>query len=201
MTKSAQTLFWEGEFGDEYAKRCDFDPLKRVPFWKKIINHAHDAKSICELGANIGINLKAIHQIKPEIELLGVEANKSACDKMALDTCINAIHSPIQDYKPDRKFSLVFTCGVLIHINPDDLPAIYKKMYDWSDKYILINEYFNPKPVAIEYRGNSERLFKRDFASEFMEANDNKVKLVDYGFLWSKVEPTWDNTTWWLFEK
>lgn len=201
MTKSAQTLFWEGEFGTEYAKRCDFDPAMRCNFWKKILELANDAKSVCELGANIGINLKAMNMLKSGLELYGVEANKTACDKMAQADYIKAIHTPIQEFTPDRKFNLVFTCGVLIHINPNDLPEIYKKMYEWSDEYILINEYFNPKPVAIEYRGNTDRLFKRDFAAEFMEANKGKVKLVDYGFLWNKAEPAWDNTTWFLMKR
>ena len=201
MTKSAQTLFWEGEFGTEYTQRNSIDYMDRTKFWNQILTLAPEAKSFCELGTNSGTNLKAINHIKPALSLTGVEANESAFQKMKETGFINAVHCPIQDFTPVQKFDLVFTCGVLIHINPDDLPSIYKKMYEWSDKYILINEYFNPVPTTISYRGNSERLFKRDFASEFLEANNNKPQLVDYGFLWKKVEPAWDNTTWWLFKK
>jgi hypothetical protein len=66
---------------------------------------------------------------------------------------------------------------------------------------VLINEYFNPVPVELPYREHRNRLFKRDFGAEFLGANAHRATVVDYGFLWHAVEPAWDNTTWWLFEK
>ncbi|MDG4904811.1 hypothetical protein P9279_30615, partial [Mesorhizobium sp. WSM4962] len=39
---------------------------------------------------------------------------------------------------------LVVTKGLLIHIPPDDLPAVYDNLYDLSDRYIVIGEYYNP---------------------------------------------------------
>ena len=56
------------------------------------------------------------------------------------------------------------------------------KLYDYSNKYILNGEYFNRTPVIIEYQGQLNKLFKRDFGKLFSE-NFN-VKLIDYGFLW-----------------
>ena len=56
--------------------------------------------------------------------------------------------------------------GVLIHINPDMLNNVYEKLYDSSDRYILVAEYYNPTPVNVSYRGYNDRLFKRDFAGE-----------------------------------
>lgn len=53
--------------------------------------------------------------------------------------------------------------GVLIHINPDQLLDHMQKMYQYSRKYILMGEYFNRTPTSIEYRGESDKLFKRDF--------------------------------------
>ena len=75
--------------------------------------------------------------------------------------------------------------GVLIHINPDQLKAHMEKMYNYSSKYILIGEYFNRTPITIEYRGENERLFKRDFGKLFIE--NFECKLVDYGFLWGHI--------------
>ena len=52
----------------------------------------------------------------------------------------------------------------------------------------------------IPYQGRDDLLFKRDFGDLFQTNFD--VKLLDYGFLWSKdYEEEWDDITWWLFEK
>ena len=81
------------------------------------------------------------------------------------------------------------------------LHLVYKKLYDSSNKYILIAEYYNPKPVSISYRGHSKKLFKRDFAGEFMDSF-NDIKLVDYGFVYHRDNcfPQ-DDINWFLFEK
>ena len=101
----------------------------------------------------------------------------------------------------ESEFDLVYVMGVLIHIHPDDLLANMQKMYEYSNKYILIGEYFNRTPVMIEYQGEKDRLFKRDFGKLFIE-NFN-VNLVDYGFLWGHLydKAGFDDITWWLFEK
>ncbi len=201
MAKAEQTTFWEGEFGVEYTKRNFHEGIERQGFYKKILALTGGLESALELGANVGHNLDALHQLAPDMQLTGVEVNKLACEQMAAKEGIKAVCETIQDYTSSKKYSLVLICGVMIHLPPQDLPAVYKKMFDLSDKYVLINEYFNPVPVEIDYRGHAGRLFKRDFGSEFMDATNNEVELVDYGFLWRRVEPAWDNTTWWLFKK
>lgn len=199
MSKAEQTLFWEGYFGNEYTERNQVQPEARAYFFRKVFSKAPGINTVCELGANKGHNLKAIHLVDKSVALTGVEINRAACEQMAKDKSINALCSSIQDFNPENQFDLVFSSGVLIHLPPADLPAVYKKMFELSARYVLINEYYNPVPVEIEYRGHSQRLFKRDFGGEFMDAN--AVRLIDYGFLWQRAEPAWDNTTWWLFEK
>jgi hypothetical protein len=91
--------------------------------------------------------------------------------------------------------------GVLIHINPKQLLANLSKIYEYSAKYILIGEYFNRTPVTIEYQGEKDKLFKRDFGRLFIE--NFAVKLINYGFLWGYIYDTagFDDITWWLFKK
>jgi pseudaminic acid biosynthesis-associated methylase len=107
----------------------------------------------------------------------------------------------LKNAKFDRKFDLVFTNSVLIHVNPDDLLTSMGRMYDLSSRYILISEYFNRTPVMIHYRGEDDRLFKRDFGKLFIE-NFN-CKVVNYGFLWGYEfdNAGFDDITYWLFEK
>lgn len=201
MTKAEQTKFWESEFGDEYTVRNAINADDRIKYFKKIAALTPGVISICELGANKGHNLQSYAKISNNYVLTGLELNKQAFERLQSIPNINAIHSSIQDFKPAKVFDMVFTCGVLIHLPPNDLPEIYKKMFELSSDYIMINEYFNPSPTEIPYRDHSDRLFKRDFGGEFMDAHEGKIQLIDYGFLWSRVEPTWDDTTWWLFKK
>ena len=114
----------------------------------------------------------------------------------------NIYHQSILDFTPLRKkYDLVLIKGVLIHIDPDELFNVYEKLYQSCGRYLLIAEYYNPVPVEVKYRGHEEKLFKRDFASEFLEKYDD-MKLVDYGFVWRK-DPNFpqDDITWFLLEK
>lgn len=199
--KTEQELFFEGDFGTEYTVRNQVLPEMRQPFFAKVLERTDGVRTICELGANRGHNLEAISNLSNKFELTGVEINKTAIEELKKIPKINTIQSSIQDLNPKQKFDLCFTCGVLIHINPNDLPLIYQKIYDISSRYILINEYFNPVPVEVNYRGHSNKLFKRDFASEVIDQFKNKISVIDYGFLWKRLNPAWDNTSWFLMEK
>ena len=114
----------------------------------------------------------------------------------------NSFNGSIIDSELNRyTFDLAFTIGVLIHIHPDHLIENMRKIFNYSKKYILIGEYFNRTPIEIEYQGEKDKLFKRDFGRLFVE-NFN-VSVVDYGFLWGHIYDNagFDDITWWLFEK
>jgi pseudaminic acid biosynthesis-associated methylase len=89
----------------------------------------------------------------------------------------------------------------MIHINPDMLPKLYSTLAKASQRYVLIAEYYNPSPVTIQYRGHNDRLFKRDFAGEFLAAHP-EFELVDYGFVWRR-DPVFplDDITWFLLKR
>ena len=90
---------------------------------------------------------------------------------------------------------------MLIRIHPDDLLRNMQKMYEMSSSYILMGEYFNRTPVMIEYQGQQNKLFKRDFGKMFLD--NFSVSLVDHGFLWGHIfySAEFDDITWWLFKK
>jgi pseudaminic acid biosynthesis-associated methylase len=200
-TKTEQERFWEGDFGITYTDRNSIRPEDRLPFFRKVLQETVGVISVCELGANRGHNLIAIQKLSPNFQLTGIELNEKAFSELSQQSNITAIHSSIQDFAPQETFDLLFICGVLIHLNPDDLTETYRKMFRLSSRYILINEYYNPTPTELTYRGHEKKLFKRDFGGEFIDANEIGVRVVDYGFLWQRLEPAWDNSTWWLFEK
>src|SRR6266576_192160 len=187
--KTSQELFWAGEFGNAYLERNNVAPEHWHPFFAQVLSRTYGVRTICELGANRGHNLSAIAGLSPNYELFGVDVNARAVAEMRNVPGVTATLSSAQDYEPGRTFDLVFTSGVLIHICPEDLPTIYKKLYILSNRYIMINEYFSPTPVTVEYRGTKDALFKRDFAGELIDTNGGKLAVVDYGFLWKRAVP------------
>ncbi|HNW25903.1 MAG TPA: hypothetical protein PKI94_03840 [Candidatus Gastranaerophilaceae bacterium] len=200
--KTEQENFWATAFGDEYIGRNDDDELLagNVSMFSKVFAKAKNVKTVLEFGANIGLNLKAIKQLLPDVELSGIEINKKAADILK-EQDVKVYQGSILDFEVDYKRDFSFIKTVLIHINPDELQNVYQKLYDSSSKYILIAEYYNPKPVTISYRGHSDRLFKRDFAGEMLDKFGD-LKLVDYGFAYHRDKSCYqDDVTWFLLEK
>ncbi len=199
-----QEQFWQGEFGDEYIDRNNADKMLGInmALFSNVFSRTRDVESVIELGANIGMNLKAIKTILPEVEVYGLEINKRAARILVKQFGQeNVYNCSIKEYKGYKQFHMVITKGVLIHQNPDDLPQIYDMMYNMAVKYIFIAEYYNPVPVAVTYRGNENKLFKRDFCGEIM-ARHTDLKLLDYGFCYHN-DPVFpmDDINWFLLRK
>ena len=95
---------------------------------------------------------------------------------------------------------LVFTCGLLIHIRPDQLFDVCQELMRVSRRYLLCMEYYATRPEEVVYRAHKGLLFKRDFGG-FLLDHWIDLQFVDYGFLWKRGEPAFDNVTWWLFKK
>lgn len=201
--KTEQETFWSGDFGDGYISRNDSEQLivSRMVHFAKFLKSAPGVKSIMELGCNIGLNLQALNRINKAFELSAYEINPIAAGKAKELNVANVIcDTIINKIKSERTFDLTFTSGVLIHIDPAHLHDVYQNLYDLSARYILINEYYNPTPVMVEYRGAKDKLFKRDFAGELIDKFN--LRLIDYGFLYRRDSyfPR-DDSTWFLLEK
>jgi len=199
-----QEEFWAGEFGNEYIGRNDNQELlaSNLNFFSKALNQTGQILTCLEFGANIGMNLKALKLLYPKIQLKGIEINPVAAKELSLFIGPdNVFEGSIYDYNVKEKFELTLIKGVLIHINPEKLNMVYEKLYEASSKYILVCEYYNPTPVSINYRGNTDRLFKRDFAGEMLEKYSS-LKLIDYGFIYKRdIAFPQDDITWFLLEK
>lgn len=196
-----QEIFWSGNFGDEYTDRNSRSDQVQANlfFWAKLISITGNLNSVLEFGCNRGLNLDAFKTLSPLTLTSGIEINRQAAQIASNNH--NVLHQSLSDPFPATLTAeLTFTSGVLIHINPQLLPMIYEKLYNCSSRYILIKEYFSTQPQEINYRGHESRLWKRDFAAEFM--HDRPLRLVDYGFCWrhDPVAPN-DDLNWFLFEK
>lgn len=201
--KTEQENFWAGEFGSDYINRNKGEQLinANIVLFGKILKSAPQVKSIIELGCNIGLNLQALNRINNNFKLCGYEINKTASIKAADLNIAEIINGTIlEDIPNHRKYDVTFTKGVLIHINPNSLSTVYENLYNLSNRYIVVCEYYNPTPVTVKYRGNEDKLFKRDFAGELIKKYN--LRLVDYGFSYhhDSYFPQ-DDITWFLLEK
>ena len=211
---SEQDSFWSHSFGNDYISRNNSSSFRAsgINFFSRALRQASAlgnpglAPRCIEFGPNIGINLAALNFLYPRMIQYGVEVNQKAAEELSKSLpWVNVKNESILNFKPDMQCDLVLAKTLLIHIHPSNLPLVYKTLYDSSSKYILIAEYYNPTPVMIEYRGHSNKLFKRDFCGELLDLYSEaqyKLKLLDYGFVYYR-DPQFpqDDITWFLLEK
>ena len=174
-----QQNFWVNDYANDYVrKNSEFDRALGIEAWQKMLVKAEGIETVLECGCNIGRNIRFLNEVVPAATKSIIEISKPAFSFVTqhyeLDQSFNG---PILDANLERKFNLVFTMGVLIHIHPDELLANMNKIYNYSNKYILMGEYFNRTPQMIKYQGQNDKLFKRDFGKLFVE--NFPVTLVD----------------------
>lgn len=192
--RTAQERAWAGTLGDEYTARNRVDWRKRLPFWRKIMDST-GARSVLEAGCNAGWNLTAICQVAPRAEVRGFDVNALAVAQARTAGC-NALIGTVDNQWELwlGQYELVFTAGTLIHVPPDALQPMMKRLIELSSQYVLAIEYradFEEEPVV--YRGQTDLLWRRPFGKLYENMG---LKLLHTG-----VATGWDRATYWLLEK
>lgn len=171
---SQQREFWMGDFGTKYIERNKtMETVNELykkqtgitveEIFKNFFENINLDNRIIELGCNVGLNLSVLHKMGFK-NLTGVEINKSAFSLAKKNNPdISFINSSIENFDVEEKYDLVYTAGVLIHINPDTLPLIIKKMDELSKKYIFGFEYFSDHLEEIKYRDHQNTCWKQNF--------------------------------------
>ncbi len=182
--KTEQTNFWEGEFGKEYTDRNTFNHdglnsyyttnygVSKDKLNEEFLGGLDKNTKILEVGCNIGMQLNALQKMG-FTNLHGIELQAYAVEKAnQMTKGINIIQGSGFDIPyEDGSFELVYTHGVLIHINPNDLPKIMGEMNRVSSKYIWGFEYFNEETKQIPYRGHDGFMWKADYCDMFQKIN------------------------------
>jgi len=209
--KTEQEAFWHGSFGNDYVDRNDSQHLlaTKTAKFAKILSRCSlkNIASAIEFGSNVGLNIFALKRLMSDCQMSAIEINERAASILreryaaSFGNDIKIYNKSILEWDVDFKRDLVLISGVLIHINPESLQEVYQRLYDASQKYIIVSEYYNPTPVEVLYRGNTGKLFKRDFAGEMLDKFPD-LKLIDYGFIYHRDNafPV-DDGTWFLLEK
>jgi ubiquinone/menaquinone biosynthesis C-methylase UbiE len=202
-----QIKAWEGSFGDTYHHRNDrlAEIERRGQLWAHALALLPRINmDILEVGAGLGANLETIRALYRTVRLnpnlYGLEPNPVANGYLGhqfqiIEGRAEAICAI------DRAFDLVFTYGVLIHLD-DPVPAM-REMFRVSRRFICCVEYFSPTRRAIPYRTDDQtglpvHLAADDYGSLWMDNFD--LKLLGCGFCWKRSTGL-DNVTWWIFER
>jgi spore coat polysaccharide biosynthesis protein SpsF len=198
-----QEAFWAGEFGNNYVARNQDQELltSNLALFAHVLARAEKVNSVIEFGPNIGMNLRALQQLLPTADFAAVEINETAATELRKLPRLTVHNQSLLEFRPQSKFDFVLIKGVLIHLQPERLPDVYQVLYESSQRYVCLVEYYNPTPVSISYRGHENQLFKRDFAGEMLKQFPD-LKLRDYGFAYhGDANFPGDDVTWFLLEK
>ncbi len=149
----------------------------------------------------MGLNLVALRGLLPAAAFAAVEINHTAAAELRRFEWLKTYESSLFGFQPEALADLVLTSGLLIHIHPQKLAEVYRTIYGASRRYICLIEYYNPTPVELPYRGEREKLFKRDFAGEMLDAYPD-LRLRAYGFQYHRdYNFSIDDANWFLMEK
>lgn len=197
---------WRGEFGEAYTRRnldLNFSPhvnKSMKGFFCDVLENTINVCKVLEIGCNTGHNLVALSQLD-RFELTGIDpqffALKTGIKKNDTAQMINGSVYALPF--SDRYFDLIMTVGVLMHVGRQDLADALSEIDRTTNKYFLTVDYFDAVEVAVEYRGYSDMLWRRDMRVACGEIVPH-MKLI-----WEKrmaQDPTTGKYTWaFLFEK
>lgn len=193
----SQLAKWKGSWGDDYTKRNLLTAEDQLPLFRRILfDLGPKMNAIVEVGCGAGHNMEALQLLFEHALVIGVEPNTVAADKsrrkdlIVLDTSVYEL-----GWFPDATVDLIFTMGVLIHIPPDRLLEAMTEIVRVSRRYILAIEYCSAEPIMVEYRGEKDMLWKRDFGTMYMK------KFPLYLVKGGKIIHLGEELTWWLMTK
>lgn len=185
MSLTPQMKVWAGEFGKAYTDRNSSTPeeldqlyinrygISRTELNSKFLSDVSDIDHsirILEVGANIGTQLSLL-QLSAFSSLWGIELQWYAVELSKQRTQhINILQGSAFDLPfKDGYFDLVFTSGVLIHIDPKNISNIIQEIYRCTRKYIWGFEYWSERYTEVAYREHQDLLWKADYAKLYQQ--------------------------------
>lgn len=197
MYKTSQLQKWTSEFGKIYTDRNAYTlseldhkykaiyGITRTELNNKFIGKLKRDIKILEVGSNTGNQLLVLQKMGFR-NLYGLEPMDYAVElSKKRSKGINIIKGSAFDIPfKGNYFDLVFTSGVLIHINPKDIIKAIKEIYRCSNKYIWGFEYYSQEYQEINYHGEPNLLWKANFSQIYINNFPNlhviKIKRINY---------------------
>ena len=197
--KAEQIKFWQGDFGRQYTDRnlrpnvVEFDEhylktwgVNRSDLNHEFLNRIDRNAYILEVGCNVGHQLRHL-QLLGFRNLYGIEIQWDAIKRSRNVTKNIEILQGSAFELPFKSgsFDLVFTSGVLIHINPQHIHVALEEIFRCTRQYVWGFEYYSEKIEELEYRGYQGYLWKGNLCQLYLDlfpsmrvVNEKKIKYV-----------------------
>jgi len=173
---------WQGEFGQEYTERnalslkemesrCKrYYGISRTQMNLRFLKNFKFSLRILEVGCNIGNQLLCLRKMG-FTSLCGIELQSYAVEVARMRTRgINIIQGSAFDLPfKNESFDLVFTSGLLIHISPSDIDKVLAEIHRSTREYIWGSEYYADEYQQVNYREQSDLLWKTDFVKLWLK--------------------------------
>ena len=167
---------WSGKFGEMFTDRNLFDRVNddylkkygktRVDINNEIIGNLDRDIRILEVGCGIGNQLMYLYGAGFK-NLYGIDLSKYAVDS---SYNFNIIQGNVLDIPfKDDFFDMVFTSGLLIHINPSDIVFSMSEIYRCTKKYIWGLEYYSDELTCLTYRNEKDLMWKTNYAHLYLD--------------------------------
>lgn len=104
---------------------------------KKIANL--NPQSVFEVGMYNGRNLYYLHELLPDIKIGGIDVNSTALAsaRSILPEDTEIIHGDALYMDTDKKYDIVFTHGVLMHISPETIGKVINNCISKASKFVV----------------------------------------------------------------
>ncbi len=191
---------WRGEFGDSYTLRNADAGRDRGRFWQALLDR-HEVGNVLEAGCNVGANLRWIPAHRRSVAGCDINDHALRLAEERLKYRVTFLKHSLLDLGALRDMAawdLVFTCGVLIHISPDDVGRAIDELVAASRRLVLLIEYYAETETLVRYRGQEAALWKRPF-DELVRDRHPELRLVEWGDL-TKADG-FDECRFWVFLK
>lgn len=139
ITKTSQSKYWKAKSNKQIESYWTSDKATLRSIWFAECLKKYSFDSVFEIGVFSGRNIKYIKDIFPGIKAGGLDVNSKAIqftkEKMPdLELfCIDLYDIE----KLQFMYDIVYTSGTLIHIVPDDLEGVIKKILPHASKYVM----------------------------------------------------------------
>jgi len=182
LPETAQIREWTSDFGREYTDRNTFTPLEldglyqrnygvtRTELNRRFLEGVPKDAQILEIGCNMGNQLLLLQEVGfTNLQAIEIQSYALERAKNRLPNANFKRASALALPYADRRFDLVFTSGVLIHIGPPDLPVVLDEIHRCAKRWIWGLEYYSPGMTEVPYRGHHDLLWKADYSSLYLQ--------------------------------
>lgn len=154
--KYEPTKYWQKR-GEVFYSEDPYDNTKFRQQEKAFLDYISklDFSTVLEVGCGFGRMTKLVLNEFPNIvNYDAIDISKHQIEnakKHVQSDKVKFQQSTIQDFKPQKKYDIVFSTYVLMHVKPDEISPVITKLVGLSNKFVInVDWYQEPKPIIHE---------------------------------------------------